>query len=208
MNEKEKPKSRSTALTVVGVILCIVFIPIIIINLTLIVKTYTQPDHIPDVFGIKPVICLSGSMSPEFNAGDLIFIKKVDTSTLEEGDVICYQSEGKAVTHRIMKVVTEDGETKYITRGDANNAEDRLTVSQKDVEGQYMGTKVAGLGNGAMFMQSTTGMIVFIICPLVLFILYDIIRRKFTRKKETSEAAKLEEEVARLRAQVEEAKAK
>ena len=41
--------------SVMGGILCVIFIPVIFINLTLIISTYTKPGEMPGVFGIKPV---------------------------------------------------------------------------------------------------------------------------------------------------------
>ena len=47
----------------VGIVLCVVFIPLLLINVTLIVKSYTNPNDVPDFMGYKPFIVLSGSMA-------------------------------------------------------------------------------------------------------------------------------------------------
>ena len=57
---KEKKKSQVTVSGIVGIVLCILFIPIIIINLILIIGSYTSPEEIPGVLGFRPVIVLSG----------------------------------------------------------------------------------------------------------------------------------------------------
>lgn len=199
MDNEVKKKKKGRAGMVVSIILCVIFIPIILINVTLIVKTYTNPDHLPDIFGVKPVIVLSGSMSPEFEAESLIFVKKTDTAKLAKGDVICYMTDGTAITHRIDEVKTEDGKTSYITKGDANNTVDSTTVSPEQVEGVYIG-KINGLGGFAMFMQSTTGMIVFIVVPVLLYLAFDILMRRRESKKEKSRTAQLEAELEQLRA--------
>ena len=198
MDNEVKKKKKGRAGMVVSIILCVIFIPIILINVTLIVKTYTNPDHLPDIFGVKPVIVLSGSMSPEFEAESLIFVKKTDTAKLAKGDVICYMTDGTAITHRIDEVKTEDGKTSYITKGDANNTVDSTTVSPEQVEGVYIG-KINGLGGFAMFMQSTTGMIVFIVVPVLLYLAFDILMRRRESKKEKSRTAQLEAELEKLR---------
>ncbi len=199
MDNEVKKKKKGRAGMVVSIILCVIFIPIILINVTLIVKTYTNPDHLPDIFGVKPVIVLSGSMSPVFEAESLIFVKKTDTAQLAEGDIICYMTDGTAITHRIDEVKTEDGKTSYITKGDANNTVDSTTVSPEQVEGVYIG-KINGLGGFAMFMQSTTGMIVFIVVPVLLYLAFDILMRRRESKKEKSRTAQLEAELEQLRA--------
>lgn len=195
-----KTKNAKSVSTILGVLLCILFIPIIIINSLLIIKTYTDPNHIPGAFGIKPVLVLSGSMSPEFETNALIFVKEVDTTALKEGDVICYLTNGTAITHRIEEVVTEDGGMRYITKGDANNTIDRLPVYPEQVEGVYIG-HIPALGGVAMFMQSTTGMILFIVCPLILYVLWDVLRRGKDNKKEKSRREELEAELEELKKQ-------
>lgn len=198
MNGKEK--SRLTVSGVTGAILCIVFVPIIIVNLILIIGSYTKPDQIPGVFGIRPVVVLSGSMEPVIMTGDLIFIHDADAADVQVGDVICYLTSGQAVTHRVAGMETDDsGETKYITRGDANNAEDRLPVTADQIQGIWKGGRIEKLGNFILFMQTTTGMILFIICPLLLFFLWDIWHRHRLDKEEAARTAELEAELAALK---------
>lgn len=196
----KKKKKRITPSTVVGIVLCIIFIPIIVINIIMILGSYLHPDELPGVFGVKPVVVLSGSMEPKIQTGDLILIQDTDTTSLKEGDVICYLSSGKAVTHRIISVSSgENGEPRYVTQGDANNAEDRLPVEPDQVQGVWNGTRVGGLGNFILFMQSPLGMVIFIISPLLLFILWDIWRRRRLDKAEANRTAELEAELASLK---------
>ena len=97
--------------SVMGGILCVIFIPVIFINLTLIISTYTKPGEMPGVFGIKPVIVLSGSMEPVIQTGDMIFLHSTDPARLQTGDVICYLDSGQAITHRIVGIREgEDGQ--------------------------------------------------------------------------------------------------
>ncbi len=103
-----------------------------------IVKSYTDKDGIPSVLGFKPIIVLSGSMSPAFETGSMIFVRETDTTKLKVGDIICYMSGESAVTHRITEVVNKGGEISYITKGDANNAPDRIPVNPEAVEGVYL----------------------------------------------------------------------
>lgn len=198
---KTQTRRRNLLPNVVGIALCVLFIPIILINLILIVSTYTHPDQIPGVFGVKPAVVLSGSMEPEIMVGDLIFLHDTDPAQLQVGDVICYLSSGKAVTHRIVGLTQgDDGRPRFITQGDANNAEDRLAVTQDQVQGIWKGGRVAGLGNFVMFLQSTTGMLLFIVCPVALFLLWDLWRRRRADRAEARRTQELEAELAALKA--------
>lgn len=197
---KEKNGLLQKIVGAVGIALCVVFVPLLLINVTLIVKSYTSPDKVPDFLGYKPFIVLSGSMEPSIMTGDMVFVKETDPDSLKVGDVIAYKSGSSVVTHRIVEVKSENGETRYVTQGDANNAADQSLVKPADVEGIYQ-RRVAGAGNLAMFMQTTTGMILFVVCPLVLFVLWDVIRRQLESRKEVSRTKELEMELERLRAE-------
>ncbi len=208
---REKGNALHTAANVIGIVLCVVFIPLIIFNMVLIIRSYINPDKLPTVFGVSPVIVLSGSMWPEFNAGDMILVQETDPAALREGDVICYFADGpeNAVTHRIVEIQDREGQRVFVTRGDANNTEDTIVVTSDMVQGKYMGIYIAGLGNVAVFLQSTPGMLLCILTPLGLFLLWDAFRRMVSSRKEKEEAAaaqaeteSMEEELRRLRAQM------
>ena len=94
-----------------------------------------------------------------------------------------------------------------VTQGDANNTADQQAVTADQIQGIWKGIRIGGLGDFVMFMQSTTGMILFIICPLLLFILWDIWRRWRLDKAEAARTAELEAELAALKANKAEADA-
>ncbi len=211
-----KGGALQTVLNVFGVLLCVIFIPIIILNVMMIVRSYTDPDHIPSVFGYSPVIVLSGSMSPAFEAGDMIILQETDPYTLKVNDVICYMEEESAVTHRIMEIQERDGQPLYITQGDANETEDVTPVTPDQIQGKYTGIRIGGAGDFVIFLQSTPGMLIFIGGPVLLFVLWDLLRRMLSSRQEKKEKqelqaettskqqemAAMEEELQRLRAQV------
>lgn len=195
----EKNKKRSL-LTFVHIALCILLIPIIIINVSIIISTYVHPNEIPGVFGIKPVAVLSGSMEDTFMTGDLILVKKSDTADIKEGDVICYLISNQAVTHRVVGTKQDtSGNIVYVTKGDANNTEDSEVVQEEQIQGIWTGIRFAGLGNFVMFLSSTTGMLLFIVLPVVLLILWDTIHRWRMDRNEKSRTAELEAELKALK---------
>lgn len=198
--EKGKKREFNRTSNIISIILSIIFIPIILLNIVIIMKACTQPDHIPGAFGIKPVIVMSSSMSPVFENNSLAFIKEVDTESLKAGDIICYLAGSSAITHRIEQVITENGQTRYITKGDANNSADRLSVLPEQVEGIYIGN-IAGLGSFITFAQSVTGIILFVFLPILLYIIFDIIIKARESRKAKYHAAMVEDELKNLHAQ-------
>lgn len=191
---------------VLGGVLCLIFIPVILCNVILIARSYMDTEKLPMVFGFSPVIVMSGSMYPTFSAGDMILLQETDPTQIEEGDVICYfadNDKNTAITHRVVDIQTgEDGAPVFVTRGDANNVEDRIGVTPEMVQGKYTGFYIAGLGTVAVFLQSPLGMVLCIVCPLALILLWDGIRRVRSSKRRAKTERGMEEELERLRAQV------
>ena len=103
--EKEKNSLGHKILTGIGIILCVILIPILVINCTLIIKSYTNKDQVPSISGIFPMIILTDSMYPEFESVDLIICNTAEPEEIKVGDVICFYDpagNGTAtVTHRV-----------------------------------------------------------------------------------------------------------
>jgi len=198
---KEKPTTSvgHVILTIIGIILCIIFVPILLVNTILIVKGAMDDTKPPSVFGYTPLVVLSGSMddgkADAILVGDLILVQDCDAKNLKVNDVIAFMEGDYAVTHRII-AVNEDGT--YTTQGDANNVQDANPVEPEHVIGKYT-NKITGLGNAVLFIQSTTGMLVCVGIPLALFVIYDIIRRQMLLKKEKIKQDQLKQEIAELK---------
>ena len=201
MEEKKKKElTKSDKIkNIVGIVLCVIFGFVLICNLTIIIKGSVNPDNPPSVFSVTPLVVLSGSMSGEddghIEIGDLIFIKDVNYADLKEGDVVTYKDGKSFTTHRI---IGQD-EKGFITKGDANNAEDTKRLTEDRLVGIVTG-RVPKIGNFALFLQTPLGMVLFVGLPLLAFIVYDLIKRQMQANKEGDKTKALEEELARLRA--------
>lgn len=195
---------KAKAPIVIGIILCLILIPILIVNVTIIIQSYSKPDKIPGFMGYKPFIVLSGSMEPEFYAGDVVIVKEVSPETLKKADIIAFREGEAVITHRIYDIKEIDGQRLFTTKGDNNNVDDGNAILGNLIEGMYL-KKVSGLGNIAMFMQTTAGMIVFIMIPLMIFVVYDVFRRRYYYKREKSQNEKMQDELEQMRKQLEEA---
>lgn len=198
---EEEKLSRTTlgkAISVVGIAVCVLLVFVLVVNITIIVRSYITPEKVPDFMGYKPFIVLSGSMEPAILAGDLIVTKVIAPENIVKGDIIAFRAEKNAVvTHRVTDVQTADSLT-FLTKGDANTGADAKAVSVGDLEGIYL-WRAAGLGRFAMFLQTPIGMLLFVITPLCLFILYDIVSRNRRNRKKGNREAELEAELAALR---------
>ena len=110
--------------------------------------------------GFKVFTVLSGSMEPTYHTGSVIYVKEVDHTTLQAGDVITFAiSEDMVATHRIVGVVPDDEDPsvlRYRTKGDANDAEDGTLVHYKNIVGKPVFT-IPYLGYIASYIQSPPG---------------------------------------------------
>jgi len=201
---KEKTSTSHKILSVIGVVLCIILIPILIINITLIIKSATNKDEVPSISGYLPMIVLTDSMYPEIKSGDLIICHTIDAEAVRENDVIAFfdpaGNGSSVVTHRVAEIVNKDGTLSFRTKGDNNNTEDKDLVPAENLVGIYK-TRIAGAGNIAMFMQTTTGLIVCVVLPIILLVGYDIIRRRMYEKKNKTDTDALLAELEALKAE-------
>lgn len=120
----------------------------------------------------------SGSMGPSLPAGSIIAVKPEKDNSV--GDVVSFRRDGgQIVTHRISKVIEEEGlgVVGYETKGDANNAPDRELVNKEQILGEVFFT-LPYLGYSISFLKTKTGFIVFAIVPAVLIILGEILSIK------------------------------
>lgn len=207
--EKQQASPLHKVLTVIGTVLCIILIPILIINCTLIIKSFTS-EEVPSVAGKLPLIVLTDSMYPVIQSGDLIICSTAQPEEIETGDVIAFFDPAgngtTIVTHRVLEVTELDGRTAWRTKGDNNNTEDRLLVTGEKLVAVYEGTRLAGFGNVALFMQTTPGLIVCVVCPILLLVGYDMIRRRMyekANKQDTDQLLAELEELRRLKAEKE-----
>ena len=140
------------------------------------VTTFDRADR--NLFGYKTFIVLSDSMSKtDFNAGDIVFVKGVDASTLKEGDIISYVSQnshnfGETVIHKIRRLTSDaEGNPGFVTYGTTTDTDDETVVTYPYVLGKYTG-HLPKVGAFFQFLKTTPGYIVCILTPFLLLILF------------------------------------
>lgn len=139
----------------------------------------TKDDqNVASILGYTPLVVETDSMKPTFESGDLIFIKKCDTSKLKEGDIITFHTiidnQYALNTHRIQKIDEANGVRSYTTIGDNNNGvADQHVISDGDIVGKYIG-HVSGLGKVMNFLSSSMGFLIVIVLPMLLFFIYQV----------------------------------
>lgn len=170
---KKFMKTVSSVLVWIVVLIAVAMMIFTIVS----VNTFNRNDRA--LFGYKAFIVLSDSMSAtDFDSGDLVVVKEVaDPSTLQEGDIISYQSlnsanYGETVTHKIrQRTVNANGEPGFITYGTTTGTDDEIVVTYPFVQGKYQ-FAIPNLGSFFVFLKTPLGYVICILIPFLLLIFY------------------------------------
>ncbi|GIG38993.1 signal peptidase I [Cellulomonas phragmiteti] len=98
---------------------------------------------VPRVLDGAALTVLTGSMVPTYNPGDVVVVRGVKDARTEVrvGDVISFQplpDDPTLVTHRVIEVRSTSDGPRWVTRGDANGADDEpLQAKQIKAEVVY-----------------------------------------------------------------------
>lgn len=161
-------------LNIVAIVLSVILLPILVFNCILLVKGMVNEEEVPSIGKYTPLIVESDSMEDTIMTGDLIFIKKVEVTELEVGDVITFYNplgDGTSlVTHRIIEVVGEGENLAFLTQGDNNDIDDKDPIHSSKVIGVWTERRIPILGSIMMFMQKPLGLIVCIFIPVACFV--------------------------------------
>lgn len=139
------------------------------------------------LLGYEVLVVQSGSMEPNYHVGSLVYVKPVDASELETGDVITFElGGGVRGTHRIIEVLEENGSRSFRTKGDNNDDADFNPVLPENIVGEVKFT-IPYLGFLITYIQQPPGTYVTIsvvAMMLLLTILPDLIFPEEEKKKE------------------------
>ncbi|MBQ3921570.1 MAG: signal peptidase I, partial [Firmicutes bacterium] len=165
-------KAKKALTVVVSILLWLVILIAALFTFTTLATK--NVNNVASLFGYTPLSVQTESMAPFFNAGDLIIIKKCDPMTLKEGDVITFhtiiENQYALNTHRIAKIDDNGGSgvRSYTTKGDNNAIADTHIISDNDIVGKYV-VKLGGVGKFVDFLASSTGFLIVIVVPMLLF---------------------------------------
>ena len=80
---ENKEKKQGKVGNIIGVILCVILVPILLVNVIMIVKGLINPSKVPSIGGYSPLIVLTDSMYPNIKSGDLIIVKVTDPKEIK-----------------------------------------------------------------------------------------------------------------------------
>lgn len=180
----EKQKKRTTnILKIFNICICLIIIPIIIYNLTLIIKYIINPKETPDFFGFKAYEIVSKSMENTINKNDVIIVQDLSKNEIKINDIIAFNNNNEVITHRIIDIENINGQTFYTTKGDNNKYPDKEKVNYEQIEGKYI-FKISKLGYFMNIIKNkyflTILLLIFVFC---LIHIVKVKQRKIRREK-------------------------
>ncbi len=113
-------------------------------------------------------IVQSGSMAPVLKAGSIVFTQS--RNNYNTGDIITFKDAGGSlVTHRIVSITNENGNTAYQTKGDANEDPDGGFVKDEDIIGASI-FSIPYIGYLADFVRTPKGFVILVVIPVSIII--------------------------------------
>ena len=202
--------------------MCAILLPILIINIIMIINSYSNKNEVPSVGKYIPFIIQSGSMSGTIEGGDIIVTTKIDAKDVKVDDIITfYDPKGNGVstvTHRVLSIEEKNGTLTFTTVGDVvlnenlekygslENIPDYIlfaiteVVPEENVISKYS-FRIPLIGHISLFMSTIPGFIVCVLVPLLLLVGYDVVRRKISDKENDQDKEALLAELEALRAE-------
>ena len=88
-------------------------------------------------FRYVAIVIATGSMEPNIKKGDIVMVKKINKNydQLKVGDILVFKYEKYIIVHRINRIVYNDGDYRFYTKGDANNDEDKFEIINDNIIG-------------------------------------------------------------------------
>lgn len=159
--------------------------------MTFVIKSIMDPYNPPDILGFIPVVAKSQEVDEdvsEIPKGALVVVKEDSEYDLAAGDIVAFfddkYSSSSSTDARYNMLF---GEVENVTTGTngntyeidkyGDNTSSVLSISSESVAGS-LAFCVPFLGALLAFVQEPIGIVVCIGIPLLVFLIYDIVRRR------------------------------
>jgi signal peptidase len=146
------------------------------ILLVLVILTFAFLLVVSNFLSGRAAIVLSGSMEPVLPRGALAFTMAVDPAEVKVGDIITYDFDDDpklTTSHRVVEILTEDGQIAFRTKGDANEDIDPQTVRVENLRGRVF-FHIPYVGRWSRmalsYLQGWPGLVIFVAIPTALIL--------------------------------------
>lgn len=165
-------KYAAAAKKIIGVIWWVIIIGLGLLMFSIIGAK--MRGEVPRIGGYSIMKIISGSMEDEIPEGSYILIREIDPAEVGEGDIITFYSSdymiyGLPNTHRVVEppIVTDEG-IEFVTKGDANPINDKVTAKGEDLIGIYV-RRLDGLTKFSDALEGGGMFIIMIVLEAFIF---------------------------------------
>jgi signal peptidase I len=103
-------------------------------------------------FQYGAIVIATESMTGEINKGDMIIYERYEDHEIKEGQVIVFLENNRRIVHRVVEIEYVGGETRYYTKGDANDDLDSGYRVEEDLFG-VTDMKIAYIGYPSLWLR-------------------------------------------------------
>lgn len=138
------------------------------------------PFTVPKLFGLTLYGVETASMEPEYPVGSVLYVKEVEASEVEVGDAITYSlgtDTELVMTHRVIE--KNEADQTFITKGDANEAEDAEPISFSRLLGKpvFCMPYIAAVSELINSKYGISGMVAVFVLVLMIWMLADFLKK-------------------------------
>lgn len=148
-------------------ILLIIITLLILVGIYYIIQIKILKNDFANLCGYTFFEVATGSMENTINIGDVVIVNL--TKDVNENDIIVYKDDSNFITHRLIKKQAD----KLITRGDANNSEDK-PINEDQILGKviYIVPKM-GIFRKIFISKEILGLVIAILILLGILFVYE-----------------------------------
>ena len=134
------------------------------------------------ISGAKVFAVQSNSMLPVIEKNALVFVRPVEFTSLQEGDIISahFPDNDGVFTHRITEI--DEEKSQITTKGDYNMSEDPMPTDADRIIGKYW-FSVPYVGYAALNLQSYHLLYTVAVAALILILIRVVLQISERRKK-------------------------
>ncbi len=135
----------------------------------LLLSSYSVPG-----FNFRVLAVQSGSMEPAIHTGSVVIVAPQNDYKI--GEIITFGELGETkipITHRIHDIKIVNGESVFITKGDANDVPDKNETPRSEVKGKVL-FSIPLLGYLINFIKKPLGFALVIIVPALWIVFGEI----------------------------------
>ncbi|MBE6702586.1 MAG: signal peptidase I [Ruminococcaceae bacterium] len=103
-------------------------------------------------FRYGTIVIATGSMTGDLNVGDTIIYERYKGQSIQEGDIVVFQRDRSLIVHRVVEITHINGQTRYFTKGDANENRDVGFIVSNDIVG-ITDFKISYIGYPSLWMH-------------------------------------------------------